>query len=102
MNKLTVEELVAAAQELPPGQRAILVSRLQQTEQEQKKGFTREQAIAELEALRAEGAFEQAESLLGKYAGIGVDVSDEELRATLRESATQWETELDEFFDDEG
>jgi hypothetical protein len=100
MLKLTLEELVAAAQKLPPSQQAVLVHRLQQTEQEQKKGFTREQAISELEALRAEGAFDQVESLFGKYAGSGVDVTAEELSATLHKDATEWENELDEFFND--
>jgi hypothetical protein len=44
--------------------------------------------------LRATGALEQVESLLGKYAGAGIDVSEEELSATLHENATEWENEL--------
>ncbi len=63
------------------------------------KTFTREQAIAELEALRGAGAFDQVKSLFGKYANSGADVSAEELLAMIRESATEWESELDEFFD---
>ena len=98
--KLTLEELVAAVQELPDAQKAILVHHLQQPESGQEKSYTQEQAIAELEALRAIGAFDNVESLLGKYALSGVDVSANELEITIRESATKWESELDEFFND--
>lgn len=99
MIKLTLGELVAAAQELPPAQRAVLAYYLQE-EPDDGKGFTREQALAELEALRETGAFAKTDSLLGRYAFSGMDVSDDELHATLHHAATEWEDELDEFFDD--
>jgi hypothetical protein len=94
MTKLTLKELVAAAQELPAAQKAALVYHLQQRDSGQENGLTREQALAELEALRATGAFDQTESLLGKYAPSGVDVSAEELQTILREIATEWESEI--------
>jgi hypothetical protein len=100
MMKFTLEELVAATQELPAAQKAVLVYHLQQPNPGQEKSFTREQALAELAGLRATGAFDHVESLLGKYPHTGVDLSVEELQATLRESATEWESELDEFFGD--
>ncbi|MCY4526973.1 MAG: Fic family protein, partial [Anaerolineaceae bacterium] len=49
----------------------------------------------------ASGAFENPVSLAGKYARPGVSYSDEELRQTLREIQTEWETELDELLADE-
>jgi hypothetical protein len=42
------------------------------------------------------------ESLRNRYANPALDdLSDEELRATIHEAATEWEKELDEFFSDQ-
>lgn len=98
MINLTFEELVAAARKLPPAQKAALVQTLQTP---LVASPTREEMIAELESLRAAGAFDRVESLYGKYAQSGIDPSEEELRAAIHEAATQWESELDEFFGDE-
>ncbi|HXF62282.1 MAG TPA: hypothetical protein VNK95_11740 [Caldilineaceae bacterium] len=98
MVEFTFEELVAAVQKLPPEQQAALAYRLHQATSEHGETLTREQALAELEALRATGAFDQVESLLGKYAGA--DVSREDLDAAIHEAATEWEDEFDEFFRD--
>jgi hypothetical protein len=63
---------------------------------------TREELIAELEFLRAVGAFDDAESLRNKYANPAApDWTDEQLSAAIHEAATEWEKELDEFFGDE-
>lgn len=95
MADLTFEEILEAAQKLQDKQKAMLIRRLQF------KRITRELLIAELDLLRAAGAFEHVESLRNKFAGEGNDVSEEELNATLHEIATEWEAELDEFFGDE-
>ncbi len=58
--------------------------------------LTREQAIAELLALRAAGAFERVESLAGKYVRPGIDISIEDLDAYLHEIGTEWEQDLDD------
>ena len=49
----------------------------------------------------AAGAFENVTSLAGSMATPGVEISDEGLRATLREMRTEWETELDELLADD-
>ena len=49
----------------------------------------------------AAGAFENSTSLAGSMARPGVEISDEELRETLREMRTEWETELDELLADD-
>jgi hypothetical protein len=103
MIDLTFEELVAAARKLPAEQKAALIQTLQAPVN---KGSplapTREELIAELEALRAAGAFNHVESLRNKYASPALDdLSDEQLRATIHEAATEWEKELDELFSDE-
>lgn len=95
MANISFQEIVQAARQLSPEQQAMLVLSLQLDAPEEE--FTREQAIAELNALRAAGAFENVESLYGKYANPNVpDVSDEELTAYLREVGKAWEEDLNE------
>jgi hypothetical protein len=94
MADLTFVEIVQAAQKLTPSQKAALVHTLQ-TDSEN-NSLTREQAIAELEALRAAGAFDHVESLAGKYMRLGIELSDEDLNAYWHEIGTAWEEELDD------
>lgn len=61
--------------------------------------LTREQALAEWQALRAAGAFDRLESLAGKYARPGIDLDIEDLNAYLSEAGTAWEQELDDLSD---
>jgi hypothetical protein len=97
MVDLTFEELVTAARKLPRSKKAALVQALRESPG---GSLTREDVIAELEALRTSGAFNDVESLYGKYPHSGVEPSEDELHTTLHEAATQWEDELDEFFSD--
>ncbi len=97
MADLTFEQIVQAVQKLTPSQKAALVQTLH-TDDENNR-LTREQAIAELQALRAAGAFDHVESLAGKYARPGIDVSAEDLNAYLHEIGTEWEQELDDLID---
>jgi hypothetical protein len=96
MADITFEELVQAARKLKPAQKAALIHSLQF---DLPVPVTRESAIAELEALRAAGAFEHVESLRGKYARPGVEVSEEELNAYLHDIGKQWEQDFDDFID---
>lgn len=99
MADLTFEEIVQAAQKLPPEQKALLVQRLQPSESE---GLTREKILAEFERRKAAGLFKNAESLRNKYYNPALDdLTDEQLLADIHEIATEWEKELDEFFGDE-
>jgi hypothetical protein len=55
--------------------------------------------IAELDALRATGAFDNLASLRNKYANPALnDLSDETRRTSIHEVAIAWESELDDFF----
>jgi hypothetical protein len=74
---------------------------LQHTANGQDARYTRQQAIAELEALRASGAFTETRSLLGKYDNLGSNPTFDELQATLREASTEWQSELDEFLNED-
>lgn len=61
----------------------------------------RERLVAELEARIAAGRFEKGESLLDRYASpAAAALSPAELDAIIHEAATAWESEIDEFFDD--
>ncbi len=60
MIDLTFEEIVQAAQKLTLSQKAALVHTLRADEPNEP--LTRERAIAELEALRAAGAFDHVEN----------------------------------------
>ena len=91
--KLTLDELVDAVNALPPEQQAVFARRVRLPRNGDGKHFTREQALTELDTLRAAGAFADAPSLLGKYTGQGVDVSAEELDAALDEAATAWKSD---------
>jgi hypothetical protein len=100
MADITFEEILQAAQKLNPQQKALLAQSLDILPLDM--GPTREDLIAELEALRAAGAFNNVESLRNKYANPALDaLTDEQLSADIHEAATEWEKELDEFFGDE-
>lgn len=97
MVTLTFTELVKAAHQLSHAEKVALLRTLQPEVAIEETGLTREQAIAELEALRAAGAFEHIDSMRGKYARPDLaEVSDEELNAYLRAIGTDWEEELDD------
>jgi hypothetical protein len=92
---MTFNELVSAAEVLDPPHKLLLIQRLQAT-LPPSMALTRQAALAEIETLRAQGAFENVSSLMGKYAKADVQVSDDELREVLRQIGTAWESELDE------
>ena len=56
---------------------------------------------AEWKHRREAGAFDTVTSLAGSMASPGVETSDEELKATLREMRTAWEAEIDGYLDGE-
>lgn len=100
MVDLTFAELLQAVQKLTPAEKAVLREYLEPDSAEDYSP-TREEIIAETEALRAAGAFENLESLRGKFARPGLEITEEELNAYLHEIGTEWEQELDELFGDD-
>ena len=100
MAEMTFQEILLAAQKLNPQQKALLAHSLEAPPPDM--GPTRDELIAELETLRASGAFDNVESLRNKYANPTLDaLTDAQLSADIHEAATEWEKELDEFFGDD-
>jgi hypothetical protein len=99
MSAVTFEQVVRLAEQLSVSERAALVQRLQATLPSPRSSHvTRDMLLAELAQLRAEGAFEGAESLYGKYANPNApDMSEDAFHAHLHAIATEWEQELDDF-----
>jgi len=97
---ISFEALVQAAQQLTIEQKILLVESLHLPDVDLTP--TREQLIAELETLQASGAFEGVESLRNKFANPALEnLTEEQLLADIRAAATEWEQELDEFFNSE-
>jgi phosphoribosylformylglycinamidine (FGAM) synthase-like amidotransferase family enzyme len=97
MADITFEEILQAVQKLSPEQKAVLAQSLDGPPLDM--GPTREELIAELDALVAAGAFEHVDSLRNAYANPAVaNLTDEQLMTDIHEAATEWEQELDEFF----
>lgn len=84
MLKLSFEEVVQAAHQLNASQKAALLYSLHHDlAASDQQPLTREQVIADFEALRASGAFDRAQSLRGKYARPDLDISAEALNTYL-------------------
>ncbi len=88
MGAVTLEQIVRLAEQLTVRERTALIQRLQATLPNR---ITRETLLAELEQLKAEGAFEGVESLRNKYADPLLELTDDELRASLQEFSNEWE-----------
>jgi hypothetical protein len=93
---MTLTEIVQAAHQLSPEERAALVYSLTRGDIVDEPVLTRTQALAEFEAMRASTSPSLTSSLYGKYAYPPLTVSKEELLSTIREASTEWKTELDD------
>lgn len=94
---VTYEYVLELAKQLKPAEQTALIENLKAAQSGQ---ITRELLLAEFERRKASGAFDRPNDLyFGKYANLDLDISAEELEATIHEAATAWEEELDEFHD---
>jgi hypothetical protein len=97
--EMTFEQVLKAALSLRPEQKAVLVKTLQ-VAPNTPADPTRAQLIAELEALRAVGAFEHVTSLRNRYPTPSLKtVSDKQLLAAIHETSNEWEADLGELPD---
>lgn len=96
MVDMTFEQVLKAALSLRPEQKAVLVKTLQ-VAPVTPADPTRAQLIAELEALRAAGAFAHVSSLRNQYPAPSLkSVNDNQLRAAIHEASSEWEADLEE------
>lgn len=94
MIEMTFEQMLKMALALRPEQKAVLVKTLQVTPSVS-AGPTRAQLIAELEALRAAGAFARMRSLRNQYPTPSLkSVGDQQLLAAIHETSNAWEADL--------
>lgn len=99
MIEMTYEQVIKAVQMLRPEQKAALVKTIDM-ERWAGTGVTRAQLLAESEALRALGAFDQPARLRNRFASPAVaSVADHQLLAAIHEASVAWETDLAELTD---
>jgi hypothetical protein len=97
MADLSLDDLFRAAMRLPADEQEVLVSRLAAVRQHGASRLTRDQVIADFEARKAGDRVKSIRSLRDKYAGTTLDaLTDEQLRADIRQSSTEWESDLDD------
>ncbi len=89
MAYMTFDQILRAARQLPPQQQDELIRQLRTST------LTRERLSRELKALQAAGAFDNAESLKGKYAAAGPPPDADEVEAYLKSLSREWESDLD-------
>jgi hypothetical protein len=91
MSDMTFEQVLESAKQLSLEERALLVEQLQGTLLPPiTYGSTREELLAEFERRKAAGVFNNLESLRGKFGRPDLNISEEELNATIREIRDQW------------
>jgi hypothetical protein len=87
MANMTFDEIRRAAEQLSTEEQAALIDYLLQRNKltYQNPPVTRESLLAEFERRKASGAFENVESLRGKFADPALDLSFEEIQGILNE-----------------
>ncbi len=78
MSDVTIDQIIQLAAQLSPAERAALVQRLQAVFPESQQ-VTRESILAEHARRVAAGEFKHVESLYGRYAKPGIDLSFEDI-----------------------
>ena len=98
MIDMTFEQVVKVVRRFRPEQKAALMKTLQ--EESVPSNLTRQELIAELDALRAAGAFDRVDSLRNQFASPALElVSDRRLLAAIHEASTDYEVNLAELSD---
>jgi hypothetical protein len=96
MAGVTLEQVWEMTGQLSPPERAVLLERLRVLTRSDEKRVTLESIVARRERLRKAGAFDHITSLANRWARPDLDLSDEELTATIREVSKEWEKDIDE------
>ncbi len=98
---VTFEQVYQLAEQLSLDEQLDLAEKLRAKVPRKFTGkVTREMLLAEHARLKSVGAFENVESLYGKYANTDVDIKHDDLLATIREIRDQWKKDFPELNDD--
>lgn len=100
MSDVTLDQVLQMIDQLSVADRAALIRYLQMPAYQQGP-ITLEMIKAEHARRLAAGAFEKATSLRNKYAKPELNLSDEELRTSIKAFSREWEEELDDLTDDD-
>ncbi len=95
----TFDQVLQAAKQLTPEEQAALIAHLQSgsaASSAERGALLRQQLLAEFEKRKAAGAFDNLESLKGKYARAGAPADADEMESYLRGLSTEWEEDLDD------
>jgi hypothetical protein len=98
MSTMSFDQIVRAAQQLTPQERDELIARLRggSESSSERCALLRGEIVAEFERRKAAGAFNNLESLKGKFARPGNHADADEMEAYLRGLSTEWEEDLDD------
>lgn len=102
MSDVSYDQVFRLAKQLGDADRRRLIGDLQRTlPPGESPALTLDMILEEHRRRVESGAFDNLESLRGKFAKPGLTVTPEELEAGLHEIANQWWEDFDGFFDKE-
>ena len=99
MNSLSFDQILRAAKQLSPKEKDDLIAHLRaegEAVPSERGTMLRAKMMAEFEQLKAAGAFENLESLQGKFARAGAHPDAEDVESYLRNLNTEWERDIDD------
>lgn len=98
MADYTLDQVIQIVEALKPAERHILFRHFEAPYPTLPGYITLEALQREFQHRMASGAYENVESLRSKYAQPTKNLSAEELTASIKAVASEWEQEIDEFF----
>jgi hypothetical protein len=99
MNSLSFDQILRAAKQLTPQEKDNLIAHLRAGEEDSPSEhgmLLREKLMAEFDRRKAAGAFDQLESLKGKFARAGTHPNAEDVESYLQSLNTAWEEDIDD------
>ncbi|MBN1310355.1 MAG: hypothetical protein JXB30_02975 [Anaerolineae bacterium] len=87
MSTMSFDQILRAARQLTPQERDALIAHLRAEDEDsssERGALLREEIVAEFERRKAAGAFDNLESLKGKFARPGGHADADEMEAYLR------------------
>lgn len=99
MSTMSFDQILHAAEQLTPQEQDALIAHLRarsEASSSARGALLRERIGAEFTRRKAAGAFDNLESLKGKFARPGAPADADEVESYLRSLSTEWEEDLDD------